>query len=227
MSSLFSWFQNSNTTQEPSTILPASIEQEQEQCTNDSSTERTERSLTPPPCPVNESSTSFLHSYNREPNPIVDPTQEVIKQTLHSWAHSWNEGRLDDYLTSYADDQNLRYISSSLMATKRYNDILVIGKDVIRDVFTDVFERAKRYQEKIRASSQNKDEIQKTSVAGSLHYSDIHVDLIRDDYAFVFGRYRYELGDLDDIGVFTLQMVLHEGQWRILTEHASAMPQKK
>jgi hypothetical protein len=241
MSSFLSWFYNATSTSEGASLQSTtstsySSDEDVVKSNNQAKTRENESdSIT---VSSEDSVPSSVHEFNDSPdsftksNVISDSTanhseSEAIVQTLHSWEKSWNEGNFDDYVNSYADGEHVRYISSSLMATKRYNgDIVVMGKHAIRNVFQDVFERAKKYTEQTRVEN-NDDNSHTKCIAGELEYLDIDVQLIRDDQAFVFGRYRYDLGDLQDFGVFTLQMVMIGGKWKILTEHASAMPKRK
>jgi hypothetical protein len=251
MSSLLSWFYKGTsleeslprTTSSPSsgaTSVPNSNDHDEVKATtsqakireneSDSITVSSEDSLPSSPDDIKEFPTcsTSTSNVNLESIPIHGNKQAIL-QTLQSWAQSWNAGNFDDYINSYANDRNVRYISSSLMATKRNNedDIVVMGKDAIRNVFEDVFERARKYKQQKSIHNDDEENSPTKFVAGELVYTNIDVQLIRDDQAFVFGRYRYDLVDIEDSGVFTLQMVMNDGTWRILTEHSSATPKRK
>jgi len=174
----------------------------------------------------------------------IDPIRSDIRNALRNSSDAWNSGDLETYLDLYS--KTARYTSESLAKPVALpEDLILRGKDAISEVFTDVFRRAQKFQEKSnnKAAESSSSSSSSKGVAGLLEYSNLEGTLLGagddDDEpprnALVFGKYRMELSDtVIDTGVFTLHMVLEDDDdnddkkktWRIQSEHSSAAPKK-
>lgn len=56
---------------------------------------------------------------------------------------------------------------------------------------------------------------------GTLNFSDIKINVLSGDAAFVIGRWRVVTADTTKAGLFTLIFRRHDGEWRITHDHSS------
>ena len=56
---------------------------------------------------------------------------------------------------------------------------------------------------------------------GKLDFTDIEINVIAENYAYVIGRWRVSLKDIVKEGLFTLIFKKFDVGWRIIVDHSS------
>jgi len=128
---------------------------------------------------------------------IDNDAYEEIVASFQSWQDAWNNGDIEGFLESYWQSDSVRYVSGNQM---------VIGFDAI----------AKRYRDRY---------IDNPDVIMGRMRLFIDADFATSDEALIFGKYQ-ALDETDTLlghGVFTAHLRKLNGQWKIISDHASAL----
>jgi beta-aspartyl-peptidase (threonine type) len=124
----------------------------------------------------------------------VPTPHDAIRQILDAQAVAWNKGDLDGFMTGYWKSPNLTFTS---------------GKDTVRGWQGTLERYKKRYQSEGQEM-------------GKLTFSEIEIEPLGPDSAFVRGRWQLERSQDKPGGRFTLIFrKLPEG-WRIVHDHTSS-----
>jgi ketosteroid isomerase-like protein len=128
-----------------------------------------------------------------------DPQAEIVAMLARS-AADWNRGDLDGFMSDYARDSALSYVSG--------RDVLY-GWQQLRD----------RYDRVYFAPGAARD---------SLAFERVHARAIAPAIAVATARFRLLRGDsLVASGPFTLVLARRGGRWQILHDHTSADPEPR
>lgn len=121
--------------------------------------------------------------------------EQEITALLTDQARSWNEGDLEAFMQGYWDSEELTFYSGAQVFQGRQN----------------TYERYRnRYQSDGREM-------------GHLKFSDLKIELLGAESAFVRGRFHLQLGDGSDAtGIFTLVLRKFAGGWKIVHDHTSS-----
>jgi beta-aspartyl-peptidase (threonine type) len=120
--------------------------------------------------------------------------QTAIRQLLQAQVVAWNKGALEDFMAGYWNSADLSFSS---------------GKDNLRGWQTTLDRYRKRYQ------AEGKE-------MGRLTFTDLEIDPLSSDTAFVRGRWQVVTSKETLSGLFTLILKrLNEG-WRIVHDHTSS-----
>lgn len=143
-----------------------------------------------------------------------------VCETFFAWMDCWNEGNLFGYLDSYWDSEETRYISEGLASSypPAKGGVVITGRRDIDRVFTDVFVKMKKLQEKHKS---------KKGVAGFLTLRKLIVTPTGYENAIVFGENQLEVAGEKPTsrgGVFTIHVRKMDGKWKIVSEHHTALP---
>ena len=146
-----------------------------------------------------------------------------VCEAFFEWTNAWNSGNLFGYLDAYWDSDQTRYISADLAeGPHAKGGVVITGRREIDKVFTEIFVKNKKQQEKQR---------KKKGVAGILTLRKLIVTptSANHDHAVVYGEHQMELaGDKKGIprsGVFTIHVQKING-WKIISEHGTTVPRK-
>ncbi|KAL7578273.1 hypothetical protein ACA910_012689 [Epithemia clementina (nom. ined.)] len=156
-----------------------------------------------------------------------DPSkvEAEVCEAFFEWTNAWNSGNLFGYLDAYWDSDQTRYVSEQLAeGPHTKGGVVVTGRRDIDKVFTDMFVKNKKQQERQKA---------KKGVAGIMTLRKLIVTPTggdNHDNAIVFGEYFLEVaGDkkgMSDDRVFTIHVQKRNNAWKIISEHATALPKK-
>jgi hypothetical protein len=125
--------------------------------------------------------------------------QEII-ESFETWQEAWNRGDLETFLTSYWQSDKTRYISGNKM---------MMGFETIAESYRTRFLADD-------APSMGKMRLQ------------VEPEWVTQDEALVFGKYQALDSDaaLAGQGVFTVHLRRIDGVWKIVSDHASALPKE-
>lgn len=123
------------------------------------------------------------------------PDIQEIKRMLTRQASDWNDGNIEKYMEGY-------WKSDSLLFTS--------GGNVRRGW--------KPTLEKYKKSYDSKEKM------GALRFSDLDVNLLSPESAWVFGHWRLDRANDRPGGVFTLLLRKFPGGWKIIHDHTSSYP---
>ncbi|MEL6406033.1 MAG: DUF4440 domain-containing protein [Chloroflexota bacterium] len=126
----------------------------------------------------------------------TDDTQ-AIKAAFQRWQDAWNRGDLEGFLESYWQSEQVRYVSGNQM---------MMGYETI----------AATYRQRYLAED--------APGMGQMQL-EVEPDFIAGDDALVFGRYKALDDDQQVIGhgAFTVHLRRIDGEWKIVSDHASAL----
>lgn len=123
--------------------------------------------------------------------------REAIVGVMEAQSEAWNRGDIEGFMEGYARTDSLRFAS---------------GGTVHRGWQTTLDRYLASYPDR--------------AAMGMLAFTDLDIDILGDDRALVFGRWR--LGDADEApnGLFTLIFARRSADgaqtWRIIHDHTSA-----
>ena len=125
----------------------------------------------------------------------VDTTGEAdaIRQVLAEQQAAWNSGDIPGFMDGYVQDGSLRFAS---------------GGSVNRGWQATLDRYLARYPDR--------------AAMGELTFSELEVDVLDEDDALVFGRWRLQREADAPGGLFTLHMVKRGGEWRVQSDHTSS-----
>lgn len=133
----------------------------------------------------------------RAQSPSPDPAMPAIKRVLDDQTAAWNRGDLDAFLAGYWHSPKVVFQSGG---TRN------VGFDAMRD----------RYRETYQSNGR---------AMGKLAFSDLEIESLAPDAAFVRGRYTLSMADGSrPTGLFTLIMRRLPDGWKIVHDHTSAAP---
>ena len=146
-----------------------------------------------------------------------------VCEAFFEWINAWNSGNLFGYLDAYWESDQTRYISEHLAdGPHSKGGVIITGRREIDKIFTDIFIKNKKFQEKYKV---------KKGVAGIITLRKLIVTPTggNHDHAIVFGEEQLELaGDKKGTirgSVWTIHVQKING-WKIISEHATALPKK-
>jgi beta-aspartyl-peptidase (threonine type) len=126
------------------------------------------------------------------------PTKDAVRQVLDSQVAAWNKGDLKGFMAGYWRSDKLTFFSG----------------DKIEHGWQATYDRyQKRYQSEGREM-------------GKLSFSDLDVQMLGDDTAWVRGRWKLVTSKETPGGLFTLIFKKFPEGWRIVHDHTSAGPMK-
>jgi beta-aspartyl-peptidase (threonine type) len=127
-----------------------------------------------------------------EPSPKA--AREAIRGVLEAQVKAWNKGDLEEFMKGYWNSPELTFIS---------------GADRTRGWQATLDRYRKRYQ------SEGKE-------MGKLTFSELEVEVLGPEAAFVRGRFQLERTKDKPTGRFTLIFKRFPGGWRIVHDHTSS-----
>jgi beta-aspartyl-peptidase (threonine type) len=129
----------------------------------------------------------------------AEPKPEAaIRKVLASQVVAWNKGDLDAFMKGYWNSEKLTF-SSGGTVTSGWKATLA------------------RFQKRYKAEGKE---------MGKLTFSDIEVEVLGRDSAFVRGRWQLELKKEKPGGLFTLIFKKLPDGWRIVHDHTSSASEK-
>jgi len=129
------------------------------------------------------------------PADVAAPTAEdAIKLVLNDQVAAWNKGDLEGFMKGYWKSPDLTFVSGANKAQ---------GWQATMD----------RYVKKYKADGKE---------MGQLSFSELQVELLGPDSAFVRGRFELMLGKENPSGRFTLIFKKLPEGWRIIHDHTSS-----
>jgi ketosteroid isomerase-like protein len=117
----------------------------------------------------------------------------AIQQVLTDQAAAWNEGNLERFMTGYWHSPEVSFFSDK--GEKRGWDELL-----------------ERYRQRYQAEGQE---------MGQLTFSDLNIEVLNTDSAWVRGRWQLVMKDKTVGGLFTLFFKKKPDGWRIIHDHTS------
>ncbi|MGA7306481.1 MAG: nuclear transport factor 2 family protein [Rhodothermales bacterium] len=119
--------------------------------------------------------------------------ETAVRQILADQQDAWNHGDIDAFMAGYWRSDSLRFASGGS----------------VQHGWQQTLERYhKSYPDR--------------DAMGTLTFTLYSVDLLSDDYAFVFGRYELERSKDHPTGLFTLLFRRFDEGWRIVFDHTSS-----
>ena len=116
----------------------------------------------------------------------------TIKANFERWSAAWNAGDLDGYLACYHQSDDTRWISGGQ---------LVKGYEAI----------ATAYRERFVSDDG----------AGQMRLTHVSPEILTDTDALIFGAWELQSNGEIYNGVFHAHLKFIEGQWLIVTDHAT------
>ncbi len=127
-------------------------------------------------------------SYTRK-----DETESILA-VFNRGVESLNRGDLDGYLSTYADGDDVRWVSGGRVITGKANIVAAV-----------------------------KERFSTAESLGVLTLHNLQVDIQTSTDALVFGEYRQVVDSAVHRGVFTVHLRKFAAGWLILSDHASAL----
>ncbi|MGQ9800190.1 MAG: YybH family protein [Candidatus Saccharicenans sp.] len=121
----------------------------------------------------------------------MNQAEQEILQVLESQKKAWNKGDLEGYMAYYWKSDELTFQSGANR---------VRGWDTLLE----------RYKKSYSGEKM-----------GRLDFSDIEVNVLGQDYAYVLGRWSVTVQDEKKCGVFTIILKRFPEGWRIIHDHTS------
>ena len=125
--------------------------------------------------------------------PADAPVVAEIRAVLEAQAEAWNRGDVDGYMNGYARGEATEFVSG---------DTLTRGWQTVRDRY------AKKYDSREKM--------------GRLSFSDLKIQPLGSDAAFVTGRWELVRKEDKPHGRFTLLMRRLPDGWRVVHDHTSS-----
>jgi uncharacterized protein (TIGR02246 family) len=123
-----------------------------------------------------------------------DDARKAIRAVLDAQVVAWNKGDLEGFMAGYWKSPKLTFYS---------------GKTKMRGWQATLDRYRKRYQGEGREM-------------GKLAFSELEIEVLGDDYAFVRGRWQLTLKGENPGGLFTLVLKKLPEGWRIIHDHTSS-----
>src|SRR5260370_42593624 len=132
---------------------------------------------------------------NAAADPVdVDGSQKAVREILDSQAAAWNKGDLKGFMTGYWKSEKLTFFSG---------DKIEHGWQATYD----------RYQKRYQAEGRE---------MGKLTFSELAIEMLGPDTAWVRGRWKLVTSKETPGGLFTLIFRKFPDGWRIVHDHTSA-----
>lgn len=125
-----------------------------------------------------------------------DDHARAVRQVLDDQAAAWNKGDLKGFMAGYWKSENLTFFSA----------------DKIEHGWQATYER---YQKRYQAEGRE---------MGKLTFSELDIQMLGDDSAWVRGRWKLVTSKETPGGLFTLIFKKLPEGWRIVHDHTSAGP---
>jgi ketosteroid isomerase-like protein len=122
------------------------------------------------------------------------PAKDAIRAVLDAQVVAWNKGDLDGFMKGYWKSKDLTFFSGGTKTS---------GWEATLE----------RYQKKYKADGKE---------MGQLTFSELDIDVLSPDSAFVRGRWKLKLSKDEPGGLFTLLFKRFPDGWRIVHDHTSA-----
>lgn len=117
--------------------------------------------------------------------------KEEIQNIINQQQNAWNEGNIEGFMEYYWNSDEFTFQS---------------GNNRIRG-WQSLLDRYKKNYSG-----------EKT---GTLNFSDIEINVLTDEYVYVLGKWKVELADTTNQGLFTLLFKQLPEGWRIINDHTS------
>ncbi|MFK7818405.1 MAG: DUF4440 domain-containing protein [Planctomycetaceae bacterium] len=142
-------------------------------------------------------STACLQQATRSDKLDAKAEKVAIREVLAKQQTAWNAGNIPGFMDGYVHTKKLRFASGG---TFRFGWETTL----------------KKYQ----------DGYPNKQAMGQLTFSDLHVQVLSNEWAEVFGRWELKRGgEFEDIGgLYTLLMQRTKAGWRVLHDHTSSRP---
>jgi beta-aspartyl-peptidase (threonine type) len=138
--------------------------------------------------------TDFGHAFGADDEKARNGQPEAIRQVLDSQVAAWNKGDLEGFMAGYWKSEKLTFFSG----------------DKIEHGWQATYDRyRKRYQADDREM-------------GKLTFSELEIEMLGPDTAWVRGRWKLVLSKETPGGLFTLVFKKFPEGWRIVHDHTSA-----
>ena len=121
----------------------------------------------------------------------VAEVKEEIQNIINQQQNAWNDGNIEGFMEYYWNSEEFTFQS---------------GNNRIRG-WQSLLDRYKK-----NYSEENQ---------GKLNFSDIEINILTDEYIHVLGRWKVELADTTNQGLFTLLFKQLPEGWRIINDHTS------
>jgi beta-aspartyl-peptidase (threonine type) len=125
--------------------------------------------------------------------PKVEPPQDAIRKLLLAQQRAWNKGDLEGYMDGYWKSPELTFTSGGEQ-TKGWEATL------------------ERYRKRYKTDGKE---------MGTLTFSDLKVEMLGPDSAFVRGKFQLVRSKDQPAGLFTLILKRLPEGWRIVHDHNS------
>ncbi|UBM57804.1 DUF4440 domain-containing protein [Marinilongibacter aquaticus] len=124
---------------------------------------------------------------------FAQSTTEEIKQILYTQSEDWNRGDIQAFMKGYWKNEGL----------------LFIGKSGVQRGWQQTYTRyLNTYSSK--------------ALMGTLTFSELEIDELAEDAAWVLGKWHLKRPEEGDIGgYFTLLFKKIDGEWKIVADHTS------
>ncbi len=129
-----------------------------------------------------------------EPMPKKETTEQAIRKVLDDQARAWNRGDLEGFMAGYWKSPDLTF-SSGGEQTKGWEATL------------------ERYRKRYKGDGKE---------MGTLTFSDLSVQTLGGDSAFVRGKFQLVRSKDKPSGLFTLVLKRLPEGWRIIHDHTSS-----
>jgi len=117
--------------------------------------------------------------------------QNEIQSLMDHQKKSWNEGNIEGFMAYYWNSENFTFQSGN-KRLQGWNKLLAM------------------YQENYSGENM-----------GKLDFTDIEIDVLSNDFAYVLGRWKVTTMDTSKEGLFTLIFKKFDVGWRIIVDHSS------
>jgi beta-aspartyl-peptidase (threonine type) len=130
---------------------------------------------------------------SRAEPPAADAARRAVRKVLDDQVAAWNKGDLEGFMAGYWKSDDLTFFS---------------GKDKTQGWNATLQRYRKRYQREGKEM-------------GKLTFSDLRIEFLGPDAAFVRGRFRVVLKSATPEGLFTLLFRKTADGWKIVHDHTS------
>jgi ketosteroid isomerase-like protein len=128
-------------------------------------------------------------------SPLVSNQRSIMDKELiriHDLQRkAWNEGDIEGFMAHYWKSPNMTYQSG---------DTRLMGWDALLDRYKKVYPRENM---------------------GTLEFSDLFVQVLSDDSAYVIGKWKLKTETWTKEGLFTTILKKMEDGWKIIHDHSS------
>lgn len=132
------------------------------------------------------------HWATYDPASTETSARQAVQQVLDEQAAAWNRGDLDGFMAGYWNSPDLSYYSADVRR----------GWQAVRE----------HYRRRYPAGSKG---------LGTLTFSDLDIEVVAADRAWVRGRWQLNDDGQSHSGVFTLVLRKMPEGWRIVHDHTS------